>query len=1319
MMNDKNKILNMKIGSINCRAIYKQHTPTTSDDFVRYLKRHKFNILLCQETHIPLDTFEQTSNLMHRKFLCHESIWTQYCAIINFNSSISMTKVHESLDGRLILAKFTLVDNSIPLFYMLNLYAPAEHNHISKTTFFNNMITMIQSLPDFESIVSSLIVAGDFNYSFDNSSEHFTVTHPCVDLLHFVQQHFTDCFNPPGESFYDLTFKRGTSMSTIDYVFAGSSIHPHINDTHLEFMHRSWTDHALLHFTYTVGAANVGKGTWRADPALARNQLYIRKLSTEIDNYVLHKMSPTIPVQDQWDHIKRMVKKVTQNFCRIRAIKQQQILRDLQSDRNNILRRHRHDTFVLQGILPGIEAQIAKIQQDIAETMRLRAGKKWLEHNEKSADYLARTVSNRNSARNFQKIVHPVSGVHCEDTAFKLNATHTFYTDLYTAKPIDVNCLDTMLSHVHKKLAPSDAQSILSEISYDDVLEGSKRCPRKSSPGLDGLPYEILHLVIAHPRCREIVVAVYNEALLFARFPSSWQQACIALLPKKGDLTDLANWRPISLINTDCKVFTRLLNARIVPLASKLITVFQAGFMRNRFIGDHGLTNKLILEDAQKSTTSGDEYVGIMLDQTKAYDLIHPTYLAKVLEKFGFPSAFVQCIENLFFNNQIFVNMNGFLSPAVSQKRGLRQGDSISPLLFNFAIEPFIQSVLSNPDIRGYTLQQGIIPIQRSLNHVRPHHPVKLLAYADDVLIYIKSVQEFHALQDCLKTYNQASNSLINYNKSVAFPLTGSALKSIKGVRLQNYILQTQRMRWFDSNSTGHLAYLGFPIWFTVPQRESFANEMLSHLDSVLASHSTRSISMYAKARIANVLVLTKLWHVIRITPLPKAFFQQVKSRVHKFIYGTLFPKMRSSIFYLPKAKGGLGLLDAEIQQQVFQFRYIKAVLNPIVAVSTVVPSYLVHLLSNFLEIAYDAPSPALPLLFTGWRIPKSPRTLSPFFPLLFNALDTCFPARSSAAVWPKIPPAVSCLPLPINEVLYINESHNDSPFRFSKRLLTLKCSDIFYFDHHQQLLVFQPPAQCAFPGLSRKIRKAVLDHRLLAHPFFAFHTGLIPYNTSSTEEIYQTRAQVNCSSITIEPFVTTHLIIQDTLIPFCSNLTIRNQITRGRAPVSHGNFYNSNIAATGWAQFINNPMAPSARNLWYRLFQRKLSDKSSLAMIPGIVDSDRCTFCNMVETAEHMLFLCPHKKDIWIPILDTYLSNHRSFSLRRIYDDISNLRLESYLFKPLATHITIMDLFSVIMYHVWKAHWRHHFDSVPIVPIHIIPLIHKDLQILKKYYSL
>ena len=235
---------------------------------------------------------------------------------------------------------------------------------------------------------------------------------------------------------------------------------------------------------------------------------------------------------------------------------------------------------------------------------------------------------------------HPNNNQECNDTKSKLSAVHTFYSDLYTEERIDINSLDSMLNQINKVISKQDSDKMIKEISFDDIIQGTERSPRRSSPGLDGLPYEILKIIVSQPSCGEIVVQVYNDAIKSGIFPRSWQQACVTLLPKKGDLSDLSNWRPITLINTDCKVFTRLMNGRMMEVASKIINKFQTGFMVNRFIGDQGLALKIMIDNAKSTKINNknefEEYVGIILDNNKAYDRVHPHYLTQVLLKFGF-----------------------------------------------------------------------------------------------------------------------------------------------------------------------------------------------------------------------------------------------------------------------------------------------------------------------------------------------------------------------------------------------------------------------------------------------------------------------------------------------------------------------------------------------------------------------------------------------------------------------------------------------------------------------------------------------------------
>ncbi|KAG0971671.1 hypothetical protein G6F29_013981 [Rhizopus arrhizus] len=117
----------------------------------------------------------------------------------------------------------------------------------------------------------------------------------------------------------------------------------------------------------------------------------------------------------------------------------------------------------------------------------------------------------------------------------------------------------------------------------------TKRCPKQSSPGSDGLGYTYLNLLYNLPCLETLVWQIFDDALNKGIFPPPWKEIRIRLLPKKGDLTDLKNWRPIALINCDAKIFSRLLTHRMAPLMKRLINPFQKGFIQDRFIGENGM----------------------------------------------------------------------------------------------------------------------------------------------------------------------------------------------------------------------------------------------------------------------------------------------------------------------------------------------------------------------------------------------------------------------------------------------------------------------------------------------------------------------------------------------------------------------------------------------------------------------------------------------------------------------------------------------------------------------------------------------------------
>jgi hypothetical protein len=243
-----------------------------------------------------------------------------------------------------------------------------------------------------------------------------------------------------------------------------------------------------------------------------------------------------------------------------------------------------------------------------------------------------------------------------------------FYQTLYDTDPVDDDFIKQYLGSLRDipKLTEDGHINLLEPITLDEILDETRRVINKvSSPGTDGLGYALLHQLFRYPPLQSTLVQVFNEALTSHVYPSSWQELRVRLLAKKGDLTSLANWRPISLINCDAKIFTRIMNSRIRKVIDKLINRCQTGFMPNRLIAENGLLLNIVMEHARQTNRTD---IALLLDQEKAYDRVHPTYLRSVLVAFGFPPISIDSFVHLFFNNRVRININGHFTEVVKQR---------------------------------------------------------------------------------------------------------------------------------------------------------------------------------------------------------------------------------------------------------------------------------------------------------------------------------------------------------------------------------------------------------------------------------------------------------------------------------------------------------------------------------------------------------------------------------------------------------------------------------------------------------------------------
>ncbi|KAI9475483.1 MAG: hypothetical protein EXX96DRAFT_573512, partial [Benjaminiella poitrasii] len=144
-------------------------------------------------------------------------------------------------------------------------------------------------------------------------------------------------------------------------------------------------------------------------------------------------------------------------------------------------------------------------------------------------------------------------------------------------------------------------------------------------------------------------------------------------------------------------------------------------------------------------------------------------------------------------------------------------------------------------------------------------------------------------------------------------------------------------------------------------------------------------------------------------------------------------------------------------------------------------------------------------------------------------------------------------------------------------------------------------------------------------------------------------------------------------------------------------------IISSLWRPFLAARMLSTTQNLWYCLIVAKLLDRATLSrIIPAMVPSPLCHYCNLTETAAHLLFECSHKADVWNAVDSTYLA---------IPTDISLPQFSHCNFAPTLLPLTTFDVVGVALAAIWSSHWNDHFNHVPFSSTNILQIIQTKLH--------
>lgn len=203
----------------------------------------------------------------------------------------------------------------------------------------------------------------------------------------------------------------------------------------------------------------------------------------------------------------------------------------------------------------------------------------------------------------------------------------------------------------------------------------------------------------------------------------------------------------------DYKICSKAITLRLSRVLSSIIDPDQTCSVPGRSISN----NLVLLHDTLDYIARTDEIrILVSLDQEKAFDRVNRAFLMELLGRFGFGPEFCRWINTFYAGANMRIILNGWLSRPIRLMRGVRQGDSLSPLLYILCVEALACLIRPCNEIRGFLLPGA------------NGKQFKIRQYANDTTAFLKDFRSLTRLFDVISVYEKGSRAKLNMSKTEA-----------------------------------------------------------------------------------------------------------------------------------------------------------------------------------------------------------------------------------------------------------------------------------------------------------------------------------------------------------------------------------------------------------------------------------------------------------------------------------------------------------------------------------------------------------------------
>ena len=554
-----------------------------------YLKDQNCNFYLLQETFSePKDEAIWKNEWGGDVFFSHGTNHSKgVCILVNPSLATKVENTYKDIDGRIIAIDVICNDVS---FSICNVYAPTSHQLQGK---------FLQILNEFLTSnlnITQLIVGGDWNVTLENIDKRggtqwkqTAYRNSVVSMMHNLD--LIDIFRKlkPNTKSYSYESKFFKVKSRIDYFLIANNLTNLVQNVGTKTA--ITPDHKAIKLCLKPFKSTRGPGLWKFNNSLLKDAEYVNLIS---DKYpiIREKYADIADKRLKWEMIKMELRGVTISFAKHKAknfnkqeLDLQKRLDDVDSFINNCVDNQHIEEKLKE--FDRLKNELNRLYETKARGAILRSKVKWVELGEKPNKYFFNMEKKNYNKKVIKELKRPDGKITVNDHEI-MSDIETFYKNLYTSN-VETNS-DAFNGFIDNlsfaKLSNEDKMSLEGEITREECKNILKTFQNGKSPGEDGYTAEFYKQFFS--LLGQDLTDSLNAAFESGEMSVSQRRGVITLIPKEdSDALLLSNWRPITLLNVDYKIASKVIAKRIERVLPYLIHPDQTGFMKGRYIGQN------------------------------------------------------------------------------------------------------------------------------------------------------------------------------------------------------------------------------------------------------------------------------------------------------------------------------------------------------------------------------------------------------------------------------------------------------------------------------------------------------------------------------------------------------------------------------------------------------------------------------------------------------------------------------------------------------------------------------------------------------------